>query len=333
MDNILVSVLCTAYNQEKYIEKALIGLVSQQTEVNYEILVHDDASTDNTPEIIKSYAKNYPRLIIPILQTENQFSKGVKIIKDILIQKARGKYIALCEGDDYWADINKIQVQVQIMEKHPECSVCVHRVQGVSEDESTLIQTFPYSNMKTGVIPAKDVMHRVLFNGEWLFHTTSYFFRRQDAIDMSHKKYIFWEKPGYGDFSYMQMAATKGDFYYIDRVMSCYRMGAIGSLVKNDNNVERRKVVNQRFIEAIRSFDMVTEGKFHDDSERAIKRYKFRLADAEKNYSILLSKDMKEIWRDVPIYAKIRIRVSRYFPAFDRLFYLIRDCIMATKKK
>lgn len=332
-DNILVSILCTTYNQEKYITRALDGMVSQKTKFRFEILVHDDASTDSTPEIIKSYAERYPELIVPILEKKNQFSKGIKITKDILIPKARGKYIALCEGDDYWTDINKIQVQTEIMEEHPECSACVHRVQGVSEDESTMIKTFPDENMETGVISAKDVMHRMLFDGEWLFQTTSYFFKRQDAIDMSHKKYVFWEKPGYGDFSYMQMAAANGNFYYINRIMSCYRMGAIGSLVKRDSNVERRKAVNQRFIEAVQNFDVVTDGKFHDDAERAIKRYKFRLADADKNYSVLLSKEMKEIWCDVPIYAKIRIRVSQYFPAFDRLFYLVRSFIMDIKEK
>lgn len=333
MNDILVSILCLTYNQEKYIARALEGIISQNVTFRIEVLVHDDASTDSTSTIVRSYAKRYPNLIVPILQHENQFSKGKNIIKDILLPRANGKYIAFCEGDDYWIDINKIQSQADIMEKHSQCSICVHGVQGVSEDGLTMIQTFPKANMNTGVISAKDVMHRILFDGEWLFHTTSYFFRKRDAIEMSQKKFIFWEKPGYGDFSFMQMAAIKGDFYYIDRIMSCYRMGAIGSLIKRDNDIERRKEVNHRFIEAIQDFDTVTEGKFHTDAERAIKRYKFRLADVENNYCVLLSKEMKEIWYDIPIYARIRIRVSRYFPAFDRLFYLIRNLIIDTKEK
>ena len=100
MDEIMVSIICTAYNHEKYIRDALDGFVSQKTNFKFEILVNDDASTDRTAEIIREYEMKYPDLMRPVYQTENQYSKGVRISHDILIPRARGKYLAYCEGDD-----------------------------------------------------------------------------------------------------------------------------------------------------------------------------------------------------------------------------------------
>lgn len=126
-DGIVVSVYCLAYNHEQYIRDALEGFVRQKTNFRYEVLVHDDASTDNTPAIIREYAQKYPDIIKPIFQTENQYSKGVKILPEIIHPKSSGRYIAFCEGDDYWCDENKLQRQVDFLETHQEgYSACVH---------------------------------------------------------------------------------------------------------------------------------------------------------------------------------------------------------------
>ena len=95
-----VSVVCLTYNQEKYVGKMLESLVKQKTNFEYEILVHDDASTDDTQKIISDYAEKYPELIRPILQKENQFSKGINPNIKFNYPRVRGKYIAYCEGDD-----------------------------------------------------------------------------------------------------------------------------------------------------------------------------------------------------------------------------------------
>ena len=117
----LVSILCDTFNHEKYISQALDGFIMQQTSFPFEIIVHDDASTDNTAQIIREYELKYPDLFVPIYQTENQFSKPeVNIWTDITFPKARGKYIALCEGDDYWTDPLKLQKQVDFLEENPE---------------------------------------------------------------------------------------------------------------------------------------------------------------------------------------------------------------------
>jgi glycosyltransferase involved in cell wall biosynthesis len=123
---IMVSVYCLAYNHERYIRKALEGFVNQKTDFSFEVFVHDDASTDKTASIIEEYHKKYPEIIKPIYETENQFSKiGAGIIKTILRPLFSGKYIAICEGDDYWCDELKLQKQVDYMECHPDCTLCV----------------------------------------------------------------------------------------------------------------------------------------------------------------------------------------------------------------
>lgn len=111
----LVTISCTTYNQECYIEKCIEGFLMQETDFPVEILIHDDASTDSTPEIVKKYQDRYPDLIHVIRQEENQFSKG-KMVNSFNFKKAKGKYVALCHGDDYWIDKRKLQKQVAAME-------------------------------------------------------------------------------------------------------------------------------------------------------------------------------------------------------------------------
>lgn len=116
----LVSICCTTYNHEKYIEDALEGFLIQETDFYFEILVHDDASTDNTADIIREYESMYPNLIKPIYQKDNQFSKGKNPFLDFNLPQAKGKFIALCEGDDYWQNGNKLQLQVDLLDQNPE---------------------------------------------------------------------------------------------------------------------------------------------------------------------------------------------------------------------
>lgn len=132
--NIIVSICCITYNHAPFIRKALDGFLMQEpptgvsaNEPWYEILIHDDASTDGTTEIIKEYAAKYPDLIFPLYEEENQYSQGKENVIDMYnYGRACGKYIAYCEGDDYWTDVHKLQKQVDFMEAHTDYSVCFH---------------------------------------------------------------------------------------------------------------------------------------------------------------------------------------------------------------
>lgn len=119
----LVSICCITYNHERYIRDTIEGFLIQKTNFSYEILIHDDASTDNTKNIIKEYENKYPELIKVIYQRENQYSKGVRPINKFNFERSQSKYIALCEGDDYWTDPYKLQKQVDFLEENSEYSM------------------------------------------------------------------------------------------------------------------------------------------------------------------------------------------------------------------
>lgn len=117
---LMVSIRCTVYNHEPYLRQCLDGFVMQTTNFRFEAIVHDDASTDNSASIIREYAEKYPDIIKPIYETENQYSKHDGSLSRIVNAACKGKYIAMCEGDDYWIDPYKLQKQVDFMEKHPD---------------------------------------------------------------------------------------------------------------------------------------------------------------------------------------------------------------------
>lgn len=130
VDNpIVVSISCITYNHAPYIRQCLDGFLMQKTNFAFEVLIHDDASTDGTTEIIKEYEAKYPDIIKPIYEEENQWVKGRRGSAVFNFPRAKGKYIALCEGDDYWTDPQKLQKQVDFLEQNQEFVLCVHHFQ------------------------------------------------------------------------------------------------------------------------------------------------------------------------------------------------------------
>lgn len=126
MEDIAVSVICNTYNHAAYIKDALDGFVMQKTNFKFEVLVHDDASTDGTADIVREYEAKYPDIIKPIYQKENQYSQQIQITLTYQYPRVKGKYIAFCEGDDYWTDCLKLQKQFDAMEAHPDIDICAH---------------------------------------------------------------------------------------------------------------------------------------------------------------------------------------------------------------
>ena len=152
MKNPLVSICCITYNHAQFIRKTLDGFLMQEPPTGvsidepwYEILIHDDASTDGTTEIIKEYAAKFPDKIFPLYETENQYKKGMAGKMEMYnYKRARGKYIAYCEGDDYWTYPLKLQKQVDFMEQHPDYSICMHgfSVHDIYTDQTCLSKDF-----------------------------------------------------------------------------------------------------------------------------------------------------------------------------------------------
>ncbi|MBY7734780.1 glycosyltransferase family 2 protein [Francisella philomiragia] len=213
----LVSICCTAYNQEKYIEKALEGFLSQETDFPFEIIISDDCSTDRTTEILNNYLEQYPNIIRLVYQQQNQYSKGALPIRDFILPVVRGKYIALCEGDDYWTDSTKLQQQVDFLEQNPEFMGCGHNTRFLINGELT-DRLFVDSSNKKDSYKFDD------FIDSAYLHTTSLVFR-YDALKSQINEYLAKYSSVKRNDVYMLLVFSKfGPIKYIDKIMSVYRM-------------------------------------------------------------------------------------------------------------
>lgn len=211
-----VSIHCLVYNHEPYLRKCLDGFVMQKTDFAFEVIVHDDCSTDGSPAIIKEYAEAYPDIIKPIFEIENQYSKnGFSGIDLIMSAHTNGKYIALCEGDDYWIDPYKLQKQVDFLEAHPECTMVCNRTNKYSEKNRRFIGD-SFCMEKNGFLQTKDIVRK----GGLYISTCSIIYRSsllEDYPDYCKQCHV-------GDYPLQIMAAMKGNIYYLDDPMSVYRV-------------------------------------------------------------------------------------------------------------
>ena len=238
MNEALVSVCCITYNHEKYIADAIEGFLIQKTSFPIEIIIHDDASTDKTADIVRSYENKYPNIIKPIFQTKNQWSKGIRPSPTYVWPKALGKYIALCEGDDYWTDPFKLQKQVDFLEANPDYSLCFHDAIVLWEDKSQPPKYFCSKDQKeTSTI--EDVIEK------YFIPSASMLLRKEYITPLPD-----WFKDVYnGDWAIQMILSTKGKIKYIDELMSVYRKnqgalsGGIGKNIEYVNN-QRIKLLN-----------------------------------------------------------------------------------------
>ena len=137
-----LSICCLAFNHAKFIRQALDGFVMQQTDFPFVVLIHDDASTDGTADIIREYEAKYPDIIKPVYQTENQWSKKVNVSL-FNLSRIQSEYVAFCEGDDYWTDPLKLQKQVDFLDSHPDYTICFHKAKVFFDEAPENSWTYP----------------------------------------------------------------------------------------------------------------------------------------------------------------------------------------------
>ena len=205
-----VSILCSTYNHKNYIRQALDGFLMQKTKFGFEVLINDDGSNDDTVGIVNEYAKKYPNIIKPYFQKENLYSKGYRnMMMRFLFPKAKGKYIALCEGDDYWTNPEKLQNQVDFLEKNKDYALCFHSVKVTFENNSKPDSVYP-DRKKTSEFTVDK-----LLRGNYI-QTNSVMYRRQN-----YKNLPFDVMPG--DWYLHLYHAQFGKIDFINKVMGVYR--------------------------------------------------------------------------------------------------------------
>lgn len=224
----MVSVCCLVYNHEPFLRECFEGFVMQKTNFPIEILVHDDASTDRSTDIIREYTANYPDLFKPIYQTENQYSKGVKVSATFQFPRAQGKYIALCEGDDYWTDPYKLQKQVDFLESHPEYVMCSHKYQIYKERDKKFEKELPSRILNSSY----DLDVYISCQGWWTQVLTLVF--KKSALDIIRYSRYQYAK----DLSFCYHLLKSGKGYIINENMGVYRHN-IGGVWVGANRVQQ----------------------------------------------------------------------------------------------
>ena len=224
---LMVSIQCFSYNHAPYIRQCLEGFIMQKTNFRFEAIVHDDASTDGTADIIREYAEKYPNIIKPIYETENQYSKHDGSLRRIMYEACTGKYIAICEGDDYWTDPQKLQIQVDFMESHPDYSMCFHRA-------AVLDYIGINSYLRCFDIQDRDYTSDELFS-QWIVPTNSMVYRRE-CMDypITHKENIL-----NGDIFIVLACSHTGKVRGIPNYMSVYRIQEGGVTYDSKKQKER----------------------------------------------------------------------------------------------
>lgn len=267
MNEIKVSVFVTVYNHEQYIEQCLESILKQKCSYSYEIIIHDDCSKDASIEKIKNIIDNYPNIKITLLEEKNNLlliSPYEVFYKMLSI--AQGKYIAFCEGDDYWDDSSKMQLQYDRMEKNKGAAICVHRVIIYDEAKHKWKNEVPSKSLipfTTGKLNKRYVMTR------WIEHSTyfasnTFFIRKSiytESIPQYYQKYIYYD---YGNFVH---ASAHGDIEYIDKCMAVKRVNNPGSLSAYNGaaeiDCEHEKKALDNFSALLIETDKFTQYRYH----------------------------------------------------------------------
>ena len=297
-----VSIVCNTYNHEKYIAQALDSFLAQKTDFPFEVLVHDDASTDGTAAIVRQYADKYTDIIKPILQKENQFSQGVHVTYEIQVPRVQGKYIAFCEGDDYWTDPEKLQMQYDFMESHPDYSACCHAYDMVNADGELLEHRRDFHG-------DCDITMENLLGNQLLLPHFATFFVRGEVPKTGSVRFLGVRS---NDMILRIRCALVGKIRYVARIMSAYRRFVAGSWTMRVGFQRDQFAANlEQLIPFCEKLDEYTEGKYHAVLQEA--------ADSRRFQAALLRRDYRTArncmaYHAAPTWKKAAITVGCVFP-------------------
>lgn len=315
--DVMVSIFCFTYNHEDYIARALESFVTQETTFPYEILIHDDASRDGTVKVIEEYEKAYPDIIKSVRQSINQYTKGVPI-DSFLIPEARGKYIAECEGDDFWTDSFKLQKQFDFMEQHPNCSLCMHgavKVRASDEKEMGVLAASPTSRY---------FETREIIENDNIFSTNSMFYLTEHI----KKAPAFIYKAPVIDYPVTIWLSLKGDVYYLNENMSAYRV-----LVENswtDQLMKTPEFINKHFNEMeawLHKLDAYTNYTYSESISNQILANRFKSYRAQYDLKGAKQDELNAHYNKLGLTGKAKLYIGHYLPVSLKVRNFVRRSI------
>ena len=323
--DVIVSVICKTYNHEKYISKCINSLLNQKTNFKYEILIHDDASTDKTALIVKEYEQKYPNIIKAVYQKENKYSKKIPIIPNFLLPIASGKFLAFCEGDDFWIDENKLQTQVDALEDNPDCYLCVHTVQATNENGFPVNYFYPINKYSNGMLNS-DSFIKILCYENFAFQLSSFLLKKEKYEYYINNIPKFRQVSCVGDLPLMLYFGSIGNVYYINKVMSCYRLNSINNWSNkgNESNSIYRYRCNS-LITMFNEFDKFTNFKYHDLCEHRISLFEFNNHIHFKDYKSALRKKYSQIRKKRSFLENLKLYVKYILSFFNDNYKKINE--------
>ena len=311
-----VSVLCATFNHEDYLRQTLDSFVAQKTDFPFEVLVNDDASTDHTAEILREYADRYPDIIRPFYQDENLYSRRMNVYDLVFFPAARGKYIALCEGDDYWNDPEKLQRQVDWLDIHPEYSACVHNSIGKFSDQPDRVLFAQDGD--------RDIPFEQVINGmSHAYHTSSILARREFILNPPDYRNVAYEKGYFTDYAIGVRLCLEGKVRFLDRCMSVYRIGSNPSAWSKGVGQEYSKLT--RFVsgeiamlETLKGHELTPEQKAAVD--RVILEREYELLYLQGRVNEMVKPPYDQIHRSMGTGRIVTTQLKRMFPRLHRLY-------------
>lgn len=337
MNKVGVSILCLAFNHEKYIRDAIEGFLIQKTTFPIEIIINEDCSTDKTAEIIKEYELRYPNVIKVIYHKKNVYSQGININAEYLLPLASGKYVALCDGDDYWTDPYKLQKQYEAMENNLSCQMCLHKVRESSSLKEKINNLpIPANELKTGKYSSKQFLG---FVGEGNFFNEVCYFFRKDAYLFYQNHYPKFAqafmKNKSDDVPMILYFGQLGDVYYLNEEMAVYRKFVSGSWSEENKNTSKIKYIQfcENSINAYKEFDKFTKERYKSELFRWQRYFAFKKAEAEENYKEMISEKYKDIFKKQSKNYQRRIYFLAKFGKFFNWLFILLDKYRNIKKE
>lgn len=304
-NRIVVSIVCNTYNHGSYIRDALDGFIKQKTNFAYEVLVHDDASTDNTAEIIHEYEVKYPEIIKVIYQKENQYSQGINFVSKYQVPRIQGKYVAYCEGDDYWTDSEKLQKQFEAMESHPDVDMCAHAAMRQRAGDGKYIGLIAPGNSETIFDTGT-----VIKGGGDFVATNSLFFRS----DLLTNPPAFRVKCPL-DYALQIQGSMRGGMLYLPYNMSVYRVSVPGSWTERIGNSEFYISQAEMIKGMLDMVDMETRHQYSSVIQERKEQLDFAELESAGKYKELKKPQYRIIFKEKPLEWKVKyfIKSNLYF--------------------